>query len=256
MTISYLPPPSLPWANGRRRGRSLLDDVRAATKRAAPQAPPVMIRPVSAHEFDSLSAQVAAAYSAGDERQAQRIAQRAVADHALPRLRRLVCVVAARPDLRDESLAHSLLRIADAWKRGREVHWAEFERIVRGAVADMAERDRKHAAANEPEFESAGARDVWLARNAANDVVMTAGPDQTVGDSARVEQLATELDDLGRPQLAALVRATLNGATSGTELGEQLGVAGGRVRQLRMELRAYIADRYPDLLPVVQGADQ
>jgi hypothetical protein len=198
--------------------------------------------------FDELSRQIARAYVCDDHQTAQRLSREAVGAFAFPRCRRLVTFIAADPQLREESLAHALYRIADAWSRGREVRWAELERICRGAVSDIHKKLRRHSAETTPHLADADEHDNWIVTHAVGDSATVVGPDAEVGIDDRVLAIAQDLDQMGRPQLADLVRATMGGASSGPELGELLNISGGRVRQLRMELRGYLEASHPDLL--------
>lgn len=207
-----------------------------------------MIRLMDGDRFDELSQQIAQAYVNEDRLVAQKLSREAVGKFVFPRCKRLVTFIATDPQLREESLAHALFRIADAWSRGRGVRWAELEQICRGAVSDTHKKFKRHAPEMTPSMDDADERDNWVVSHAVGQSATVDGPDHSVGVNERVLEIALELDEIGRPQLANLVRATIDGASSGPELGALLNVSGGRVRQLRMELRTYLEAAHPDLL--------
>lgn len=204
---------------------------------------PAMSGPDS-KDFDRLSAAAAAAWAAGDERRARRLADEATALHLLPRFRRLSHVRGHVRELREDVLAHALLRVVIDWRKGKAVTWATLERIFVNAAVDVKARDQKVPRADLA-FDDEDAREAFYSSQSA----APAGEseiDLTL-DRVELEQLADEFERLRRPRWAAYVRAWQQGYRSGPDVEHATGIRAGRARQIRMDVCQYLRAYQPAL---------
>lgn len=196
-------------------------------------------------DFDRLSAAAATAWAAGDERTARRLAEEATALYLLPRFRRLSFIRAYVPELREDVVAHALLRVATDWRKGKPVTWATLERIFVNAAVDVKNRDQKVPRADVA-FDDEEARDSFYASHGGGT---TSGDSEVAAtlDRVEVDQLAAEFERLRRPKWAAYVRAWQQGYRSGPDVEHATGIRAGRVRQIRMDVCQYLRAYQPPM---------
>lgn len=196
--------------------------------------------------FDELSAQVAAAYVAGDLHAARHTGDLLCAHALFPRFRRLSFVRGFVPELREDVVAHALMRVASDWRRGKQVKWATLERIFVNAAVDMTRQYRKVPLAHAGDDEDA--REAFYA---AEGVVDGAPPDElgSVLDQVEADELAARFEGLGRPAWAAYVRAWHSGYRTGPDIEHATGIKAGRVRQIRMDMCHFLHTWHPDVAP-------
>ena len=209
-----------------------------------------MATPLDPDAFDVLSARAVELHAAGDVIGATRLEEALFVGGLHRRLEQLARVRTFDRELRDDVVAHALLRIVTGWRRGQVTRWAMLATIVVRAAVDVA-RGEERAAGVAPTADDDAPRGVHGGRAfELDDRTVDHGADvayELVDDALRIEQLAAELEQHDRPQLAAMVRAWHAGYRTGPDLAHATGITSSRIRQLKMDLRAYVRSFHADL---------